>query len=388
MGIGAAPVGAQTPAPAPAASSNEEEKKAPSLWDEFKLFAYVENSYTLNLTGAGRGGVNELRFYDFDKGFTFNMAEFSIKRDPNEAFPFGVGLVITAGRDAQKNHSLGILRDADDAFPFKNTPWFDVQEAYISGRIPVGSGLAVKLGKWVTLLGYEVIESPNNLNFSRGYLFVLGIPLTHTGGLLSYSFTDWLSAQAGVVVGWDNTDDNNDAPSFTGQVAATPLRDFTATFNWIAGPEQTDNDDNVRYVLNLITAYTGIKSLTLALDSLYGHERREAFLASLATRSDTDATWWGVAGYVAYDFTDRFRAALRQEYFADQDGARTGFGSRVDLVSTTATLQYNIWQGLFARLEYRHDHASEKVFKARSPGPTPTSKTLDTISISAFYKFF
>jgi hypothetical protein len=31
-------------------------------WEENKLFAYIENSYTFNLTGAGRGGVNELRF--------------------------------------------------------------------------------------------------------------------------------------------------------------------------------------------------------------------------------------------------------------------------------------------------------------------------------------
>ncbi len=43
-------------------------------------------------------------------------------------------------------------------------------------------GLTLKGGKFVTLLGQKVIESPNNLNFSRGYLFGLAIPLTHTGG--------------------------------------------------------------------------------------------------------------------------------------------------------------------------------------------------------------
>ena len=73
---------------------------------------------------------------------------------------------MTAGKDAQKNHSIGILRDDDDAFPFRNTPWFDIQEAYISGRIPIGNGPVLKLGKFVTLLGYEVIESPLNLNDS------------------------------------------------------------------------------------------------------------------------------------------------------------------------------------------------------------------------------
>ena len=52
-------------------------------WEENKLFAYIENSYTFNLTGAGRGGVNELRFYDYDEGYTFNMAEFSISQADN-----------------------------------------------------------------------------------------------------------------------------------------------------------------------------------------------------------------------------------------------------------------------------------------------------------------
>jgi len=34
--------------------------------------------------------------------YTFNMAEFSIKKDPSERYPFGYGLTITAGLDAQK----------------------------------------------------------------------------------------------------------------------------------------------------------------------------------------------------------------------------------------------------------------------------------------------
>ena len=88
----------------------------------------------------------------------------------------------------------------DDVLPFRNDPWFDLQEAYISARVPIGEGPVIKVGKFVTLLGSEVIESPSNLNYSRGYLFTLAIPLTHTGVLASYSFTDWLSVQGGIVL--------------------------------------------------------------------------------------------------------------------------------------------------------------------------------------------
>lgn len=386
-----APALAQTP---PATAEKKEEEKPKTYWEEHKLFAYIENSYTFNLTGAGRGGTNELRFYDNYEGYTFNIAEFSIKKDPTEKYWWGYGLVVTAGIDSQKNHSLGIFRDENDTFPFRNTEKFDLQEAFVMVRLPIGSGLTVKGGKFVTLMGYEYIESPNNLNFSRGYLFEFSIPLTHTGGLMSYTFSDQLTVTAGVVLGWDNSRDNNDALSYTGQFLTTPIKDLTATLNWIVGPEQNDNDANQRVVLDLVTTYTGIKNTTLGLNVDYGFEKDEAFLASLGTRQDNDARWWGVAGYAAYDFTDWFRLAFRQEFFQDQNGARTGFGSRVVYWTSTLTAQFKIWKGLVGRLEYRHDAASEKVYKAKTSRPDQTqgvtaqSKSLDTISFSLYYLFF
>ena len=375
----------------PAAASPAAEAKPPSFTDEIRLFAYVEQSFTWNATGAGRGGVNELRVYDYREDYTFNMAEFSVKKDPTERYPFGFGLVVTAGRDAQKNHSLGIFRDEDDEFPFRNTPPFDLQEAYLSVRIPLGSGIIVKAGKWVSLLGYEVIESPNNLNFSRGFLFNLAGPFTHTGGLLSYAFTDWLTGQAGVVTGSDTSEDNNTAPSFTGGFVLQPLKELTVSLETLVGPEQNNNDSHQRWILDAVAAYTGLAGLTLAGEITGGRESREPSVVASGTRRDPDASWWGWGLWGAYDFTERLRLALRQEYFKDAQGARTGFGNKVSLRSTTVTLQYRVWRGLVGRLEYRHDRADAKVFRARYDENhvlAPTSKSLDTLSISMFYSFF
>lgn len=390
LALAVSPAWAQAPA-----TEEKKEEKPKTFWEENKLFAYIENSYTFNLTGAGRGGVNELRYYDYDEGYTFNIAEFSIKKDTSERYPFGYGLVLTAGIDSQKNHSIGIFWSETDSFPFRNTSKFDLQEAYISGMVPIGSGLTLKGGKFVTLLGYEVIESPNNLNFSRGYLFTYSTPFTHTGGLLSYTFTDWFNVTAGVVLGWDDSKNVNDRPSYTGQFAFTPVKDFTANLNWIAGPEQIDNNNHQRYVLDFVFNYTGFKNWTLALNVDYGFEQKDAFIQSLDTRQNTNAVWWSWAGFAAYNWTEKLRTAVRQEFFRDAAGARTGFGSALDLWSTTATIQYNIWKGLFARLEYRHDQADEKAFRYRystpdrtSQGLLPRSKSLDTISIDLYYSFF
>ncbi len=103
------------------------------------------------------------------------------------------------------------------------------------------------------------------------------------------------------------------------------------------------------------------------------------------------ATWSGIAGYAAYDWTEQLRTAVRMELFDDPQSVRTvarAPGNRTSLWETTATVQCKIWKGLVARLEYRHDQANEKVFKLVNHGLTPTARNQDTISIDLYYLFF
>jgi hypothetical protein len=355
------------------AQEKKEEEKPKTLLEEIAWFGYVENSAVFNLRGDATKGTNELRLYDVDRGYTFNMAELSLKKDPSDRYPFGFGLVITGGEDVQFNHAIGIFRNADDAPT--DTEKFDLQEAYLSYKVPVGSGLTLKGGKFVTLLGSEVIESPNNLNFSRSLLFTFAIPLTHVGLLGSYSFSDALSVTAGPILGWDVATDRNGAPSGIGQVAYTPIKDLATSFNFIVGPEKAGDTTNIRWVTDLVGTYTGIAKTTLGLNFDYGQEQD-------AAPGGGDARWWGLAGYAAYDWIEKLRTAVRLEYFEDSDGVRTGFGSKIGVWEATATLQYKIWKGLVGRLEYRHDHADKAVFQAA------TRKTQDTVTLALYYLFF
>src|SRR3989441_10090887 len=90
--------------------------------EEIMLFSYVENSYVANLGRTGRGDVNELRFYDHDNGYTFNAAELSVKKDPSERYRFGWGVVVTAGVDSPKKHSLGVFPASDAPSPSPQNP--------------------------------------------------------------------------------------------------------------------------------------------------------------------------------------------------------------------------------------------------------------------------
>src|SRR3989442_14221366 len=74
--------------PAEAKPEEKKEEKPKTLWEENVLFAYIENSGVWNTGRASRGNHNELRLYDFEGGYTFNVAEFSIKKDPTEQYLF------------------------------------------------------------------------------------------------------------------------------------------------------------------------------------------------------------------------------------------------------------------------------------------------------------
>src|SRR5262249_36377216 len=221
--------------------------------------SFIEMGATFSLHGGSTGipgtsttsgATNEERFYDIDQGYTFNVAEFSIRRDPDEKFPLGMGLVLTAGQDSEKNHSIGIFRSESDTFPFTNTSWFDIQEVYLSARAPIAQGPVLRVGKFLSRLGTERIESPNNLNYRRGFLFFFASPLTATGFVLSYTFNDWLSAQGGLVLGWDRSNFANAGPSGTGQIAVTPAKDLPLALNFIVGPERSGDKNPIRRVLD------------------------------------------------------------------------------------------------------------------------------------------
>src|SRR5262249_56129150 len=107
-----------------------------------------------------------------------------------------------------------------------------------------GKGLSSKGGKSVTLLGAEVIEPWANYNYSRSFLFGFAIPFTNTGVLATYPIFDTLSVSFGGVVGWDNVADNNNSPSFMGNVTWTAPDWPTLGLNGISRPQQTNTPGN------------------------------------------------------------------------------------------------------------------------------------------------
>src|SRR3990172_12215290 len=241
---------------------------------DWNFGGHVALSYNYNFNNPDSRN-NAFRVFD-DKAnqFDINQAELWIDKPTSVESPIGFGIDFIIGRDAKKIHSLGLGISAGDD-PTKSDV-FDLTQAYVTYKAPIGNGLDLKAGKFVTLHGAEVIRRTGNFNVSRSLAFGFAIPFTHTGIMATYPVNDWLTVTAGIVNGWDNTDDNNNGKTIHGMATITPIKDLTLTLGGTWGAELNDRAKPKRGLLDLVATYKPISPLTLTLNYNYG-EQDEAF---------------------------------------------------------------------------------------------------------------
>jgi hypothetical protein len=222
--------------------------------------------------------------------------------------------------------------------------------------------MSLQAGRFVTMMGAETINTYNNLNFneSRGLLFNLGEPLTHTGIRAGYTFNDYVSATAGLNNGWDDPAAfNNGGPNYEGALTLNN-KDKSLSFvvNGMWGPNLLGKSNSNLGTIDGIATWkpSFVPNLTLQTEYLYASEEGPVI-------NGHSASWQGMAQYLVYDFTPSLESATRGEFFQDKDGARTT-GTGQTVWEITQTLSYKIPEvtGLLARLEYRHDNSDENVF--------------------------
>lgn len=300
-----------------------------------------------------------------DNTFAIDTAALFISRDREGegfgfhlAFDFFDGAKYTASRQ-------GYQTKGDN---YDGTDEFEVREAYLTYDVPFHD-ITVKAGKFTTLLGYEVLKTPTNINHnvSHSLLFGFAIPFTHTGILANIPLTDIVSVDVGVVNGWDNVADNNAGKTLLAGLGIYPVDEFSLYASGTFGPEQDDNHDSNRGVLSMNAVYRPAPGLSLVWDGVYGNE------SSLpdASGSRSAADWYGMALYAIGDVGD-FSITLRGEVLYDQiaPGVRDNFGpgasgDRVTVWEISPAVAYQFNSHLTARIEYRHDEASDRIFLQR-----------------------
>lgn len=295
------------------------------------------------------GGTATTPFTLTNNQFSLNMIELTIDKAPDKDAPLGyhVGLGWGQAMDAVNNSD-----------PYASTSsWTKsaqfLKEGYLSYLAPIGKGLQIDAGKFVTEHGAEVIESNANWNYSRSLLFSYAIPYYHFGARAKYTFNDKYSMAAFLVNGWNNIIDNNTGKTVGLTFGWNPTKKLSIIENYMGGPEQTKDNGDWRHLTDTVVAFNATSKLMLQANFDYG---REIKLASTGLPAD----WSGIAGYARYAFNPKVALAGRFEYFNDHDGFTTGTPQHMNEV--TATLERKVASHLVSRLEYRHDSSNANFF--------------------------
>ncbi len=393
-----------------------------------KLSGYVDVSYTYKPTKGASQNNNTPAFgsrgnFDNDSNdFSVNAVKLALEKELSDANEYSAGFRI----DGMMGEDAGILNGAGG----RSASNLFLEQAYVQFRAPVGNGLDFKVGKFVTLLGYEVIESPANLNFSRGLLFTFAIPLTHTGALASYKFNDIVDMQLGIVNGWNNDDtfygrglgiapvgqpfDNTGdfAKAVTGRINVTaPGGNANIAQSFIFSPDGEQGNGAAGFAGTPITSQNvwvydiwgnwapkfANDKLLLGFNFDIGQVDGRNFQAGIPVGNTLkeDALWYGVALYAKYQFTPKFSLATRAEYFVDEAGARLGQNTYApstalkasELYSWTITAGFDLWENMLARLEYRYDTGNLSNLGYANIGSGTQSVDQHSIAINFVYSF-
>lgn len=360
-----APAG-DPPAPAP----------TPTPWyQEIAVNGLVSTSYSYNVNRPA-SGTNGYRVFDFDdSSIKLDVAELVVQKVATKPGEIGFRVDAVAGGSIPRlSAASGLFRDVATG----KAQDFDLQQAFVSWIAPLGNGLRLDVGKYVTSHGYELIEGYDgyNDNATRSILFGYAIPFTHTGLKATYSFADAVSANFQIVNGWDDVKDNNSSKTLGVGLTVAPSPKVTFIANYMYGPEQTGNDHDARGLLDLVVTLKPTDTVTVGANLDWATE-------SGAAAGGGSAVWWGVAGYLRLNLSPTFALALRGELFDDRDGVRTGTIQK--LKEVTLTPEVKIGAHVVLRGDVRVDFSDREVFEDRDGAFT--KKSQPTFLLNALYTF-
>ena len=350
---------------------------ASDVLKDVKVNGFVSTAYNHNLNDPDSRKVNYRPFNENANSFNLDVAELVFQKDATEESNIGFRTDIMYGYTVPKairSTWPGVTQSADDDF--------DIQQAYVRYVAPIGNGLTLDMGKFITEMGAEVIEGYDawNYNYSRSLLFYYSIPFTHTGLRATYKFNDMATVMGQVLNGWDNVVDNNKSKSYCAHLMLSPMANTMLNLKYMSGPEQTNNDSNIRSIANANLTVTLLESLTLNFDYINGSEQNDP---NNVVTANGDSKWSGLAGVIRYAASDRYAINIRGETFKDDDGARTGV--KQDMWEVTVTPEFTVKKNLVIRPEYRHDVSDQKVFDKGANAAS--EKTQDTVAINVFFYF-
>ena len=319
---------------------------AAPLAAQVKFSGYGEASYSIATKAPGDIIVGRL-FDRFANQFTLNGLKLVLERPAAaDKWDAGVRADLVFGQNAAVLQSTGLSIGQSG----------DMTQLFVTLNIPTANknGLQIKVGKFVTLMGLELIETVANPNWSVGNQFVFVENFTHTGLEIGTRLSSTIDVQFRVANGWDRVQAVDGNRDIMARVGITGAKTSVGIIGY-SGAMNAGSSDLRTGLSVLVNQKLGTTNFWVQGD--YGTEEAAA----------GDVSWMALGAWVAFDLNAKTGLAVRLDYLSDPDGFRTGgaFGTGAvehNLVSLTGTLNLKTWPNALVRPELRFDSSNLAVF--------------------------
>jgi len=316
---------------------------------------WVSAGFSWNTGDSSDGQNGPVTFANRDLEFQMNQLNLFISEEATagDNFDLGFRADVMFGTDPQQGaQATGLDTKLLDSMSSRYD--IAIPQVYAELYAPIGNGVTIKAGHFYTIIGNEVVTSPDNFFYTHAYTMQYGEPFTHTGFLAETALTDSINFRAGAVNGWDNFNSvNDDSWSYIGGADWTSADGATSlTVASVVGDVVDDTTTAIteRWVYSVVATHDFSDSLHLLIQ----HDQGEDSGA-------TAAEWYGINSYITYDVSDNLGVAVRGEWF--QDGNRIGNGTgQGDYYGITGGVNYQVNNWLKVRPEIRYDWSSNDAF--------------------------
>ena len=340
------------------------------------VFGWVEANYTAN-PQVGVDGKNFMLIPNsLANAFVFQQLYlvFEQKIKYRDQIDWGFRVDNLFGADSQNFHDIGLLNKTFAP----NTFGYDPVQFYGELHLPIGGGIDIRGGRFFALPGYETATAPGRPLLSTTNMFSFGAhPYTQFGVLTTWHITDRFELYNGVVNGWNHwisdrnpwsyaggfnweSKDERTNLTFTLNAGFTQFaRVFPDEVNGVPTPPQlTDNPrlpqrSSNTTLFSTVLTHKWTDDLTMVIEADLATVNQLAPL--LPGMPEGHASYYGLAGWFLYAFTDKVTGVARAEVFRDNNGLLTGFAD--NFYESTLGLIYKPFPWLWFRPETRFDWA-------------------------------
>lgn len=339
-----------------------------------KLYGWLQMGFATNYSRPPNNLIFGVNFNNRANDFMLNQAYFVLEKTidlDKRANEFQVGFRVDffGGHDAPyfENPNLGMwpnLTGNKLGTPASNEFGISMPQFWVEAHLPVLTerGVDVRVGRFYTMMGYELYPAPQQDFYSHSYEIIYGTPFTHFGVWTITHLGDTVDFHNCLIRGSETTfHDYNDSLEYMGGFTWTSCdkRNILAV-NGIFGPEPSATNIGQNHDWrSVITAYYTRK---------FGSHDQWRFVTGGNVGWQPGATaipngagdfqaadWYGYSSYLFYTIDPRLIVGARGEWFRDDDGFRTGFAD--SYWEITLGLTWKPFQNLRVRPEVRWDWA-------------------------------